>query len=475
MRRSRYGLGLVLALAGGMGLAVGCAAGSSRNIVGSTGTGASGAGASGAGASGTGPSGAGASATGPASTGTLSGGGGMGGSPVTDLGVPDGFGACAKFSAAAQQDPAAMLIVLQGSASMTTSGKWTAAGQAIIQAIDNDIFDTMSIGLTSFPNGTTPAPACLHGLYKNVYCSYYTGGTSDPLPVPIAPAGTNKSTAATGVRHDILTWLNSHTPESQDPSNSSPIYDAMNAGYTVLQGTNIAKRMLILITDGGFDCTSVSGDPARLSAAISDGLCPDWESPDEVNALITAARTSATAPVDTFIIGVPGSNTHPNQIQGKWTAAPYWMMLALSTYAVSGSPTTVDPSCDSSAVWTKTGAPPVNPCHIDLSNGANFNAKALSNAIATLRSKELGCTYNLPQPPPGETINMDDVNVVVTANGMQEAIPRRSNPTDMCTTSPCWDYDANGKVVLIGAACSSVSTAADAVVDIYVGCQTVFK
>jgi len=489
MRLSRYGLGIVLALSGGVGLAA-CAAGSSRNLVG--GTGASGTGATGAG----GTSATGLGASGPTSGSATSGMGGMStstsgfptsassstsGFPTssgTGTGGGDGgnpFGACASFSATAQQDPAALLIVLQGSASMSTAGKWSAAQQAIVTAIDNDIFDTMSLGLTSFPAGTTPAPACLHGIYKNVYCSYYTGGTSQPLPVPIAPAGMLKSSAPMGVRHDILTWLNSNTPYIQDPSNSSPIYDAMNAGYSVLQATNIAKRMMILITDGGFDCTSVSGDPTRIADAISDGLCPDWESPNEVNALITAARTNATAPVDTFVIGVPGSNTSPNQLQGKWSAAPYWMLLALSTYAVSGSPTTVDPSCDVGAVWTKTGAPPVNPCHIDLSNGANFNAKALANAIATLRSKELGCTYNLPQPPPGETINTSDVNVVVTTNGMQETIPRRSNPMDMCTTSPCWDYDANGKVVLIGAACSTASMAADAVVDIYVGCQTVFK
>ncbi len=460
MRVNGYALGIALALGVGMLSGIACSAGAAR----STGAGVTGSGGASSGPSG--PSGSGGV------NGTSSGQGpsGNGGGALLDASFDGNLASCASFHAAATQDPAAMLIVLQGSASMSTDGKWTAAQQAIVQAIDQDVFDTMSIGLTAFPTGTTPPPACLEGIYPSVYCSYPTGSVSSPLPVPIAAAGTNKSTAATGVRHDILTWLNSNTPESQDPSNSSPVYDAMNAGYQVLQGTNIAKRMLILITDGGFDCTSVS-NPTR--PGISDGLCNDWEYPTTVNTLITNMRTSTTAPIDTFIVGVPGSNTSPNEQQGLWTAAPYWMLLALSTYAVSGSPTTVDPNCDKTAVWTMNGAPPANPCHIDLS-GSNFNASALADAIATIRGKELGCTYNLPAAPMGMTIDKSEVNVVETINGTQYLIPQQTNPNDMCTgNSPCWNYNANGQVVLIGSACSAVQASATATVDIYVGCDTV--
>jgi len=96
-------------------------------------------------------------------------------------------------------------------------------------------------------------------------------------------------------------------------------------------------------------------------------------------------------------------------------------------------------------------------------------------ARATLRAKELGCTYDLPQPPPGETINTANVNVVVVTGGKTYVIPRRMNPMDMCTSTPCWDYDSNGKVVLIGITCSTVQADPTAAVDIYVGCATVFK
>jgi hypothetical protein len=484
MRVFSYGLGFTLALGFGLGLGGGCAAASTNANTGVTGSGGSGTGATTTASTGSGNGGE-----------PLAGSGGSTGVGLTDGSVPDGLAACTTFTAVAQQAPAAMLIVLQRSASMSTNGKWPAAQSALVQAIDEDVFDTMSVGLTAFPVGTTPAPACLDGIFPSVYCSYpgysptatpatcttstdctaplacVNGSCIIPLPVPIAAAGTNKSTAPTGVRHDIAQWLTANSPESDDESNSSPIYDAMNYGYQVLQATPIDKRIMVLITDGGFDCTSVSRNPTR--PGISDGLCPDWEIPTTVNAMITAARTNATTPVETFIVGVPGSNSTPNQQQGLWTAAPYNMLLALSTYAVSGSPSTVDPTCDKNAMWTQSGPNPAKPCHIDLSNGANFNAGALATAIATLRGKALGCVYPLPPPPMGQTIDPAKVNVVITIAGVPYTIPRRTSPSDMCLTSPCWDYDAMGQVNLIGIACSTVSTSASAKVDIYVGCATI--
>jgi hypothetical protein len=58
--------------------------------------------------------------------------------------------------------------------------------------------------------------------------------------------------------------------------------------------------------------------------------------------------------------------------------------------------------------------------------------------------------------------------VVITINGMDYVIPKRQNASDTCDKDPCWDYDAQGKVQLIGVACSTVSTSASAKVQIYV-------
>ena len=77
----------------------------------------------------------------------------------------------------------------------------------------------------------------------------------------------------------------------------------------------------------------------------------------------------------TFVVGVPGSDS-TGQPQGPYATPPYNMLLALSTYAVSGSPTTVDPTCDSSAVFTQGGPAPAVPCHFDMTNG-NFNTSVI--------------------------------------------------------------------------------------------------
>jgi hypothetical protein len=458
MRVFGYGLGFTVALGLGLALGGGCAASTQTRLGSGTG---GGSGASGTGATGTGATGTGANGTGGGTMLTSSGSGSSSGSPV-DAG-------CANFHAAATQAPAAMLILLQASSSMNLGTKWPAAQQAIAQAIDDDAFDTISLGMMTFPLATqVTGPACILNLPVNC-------GTSGLPQIPVQPAGTNKTTSPTGVRHDIYQYLvnNGPVPEATDPANSTPLYDAMNNAYNSLKGTNIAKRILVVVTDGGGSCTSLSV-PQR-PAYNDPNDCPDWEEPANFNQLISKWNTDPTTPIDTFIVGVPGSNSTANQMIGFYDTAPYDMLLALSTYAVSGSPSTVPANCDKTAVFSQTGAAPAVPCHIDLS-GNNFSPSTLADAIASIRGKELGCVYNLPTPPAGQTINPDQVNVVETINGMQYTIPKRSNPNDMCLgSSPCWDYNSQGQVVLIGAGCSAVQASATATVDIYVGCATITK
>src|ERR1700679_3487880 len=113
MRVYGWRLGVTLVLSAALGLGGACSATGAK-------TSSGGLGGSGAGTT---------SSSGPG--GSLTGTGG--GSGLQRAGGPDGLAACTTFSAQAQQAPAAMLIVLQRSASMSTSGKWTAAQQAIIQ------------------------------------------------------------------------------------------------------------------------------------------------------------------------------------------------------------------------------------------------------------------------------------------------------------------------------------------------------
>ena len=405
---------------------------------------------------------------------------GMGGDDF-DGGSGSDAEACAQFTAEAEQAPAAMLVVLDASASMNQNQKWSTAQLAIVSAIDKDVFDTMSLGLVRFPASYLDPPQCIcqavglgnnYNLCKQLLAPGVSCGVSGLPQIAIAPAGSDKSNAATGVRHDIYQHLVSVPPLSNQ-DDGSPIYEALAAGYNALElFPGVTRRLLILITDGGFSCTSMA-NPAR--PAYQDlNNCPDWEIPDTVNALIKARHDDAAAPINTFVIGVPGSDSTGQKI-GGYDTPPYHMKLALSTYAVSGSPESIDAACDSATMYTQGGADPAKPCHIDLSAGGAFDATALSNAITALRGKALGCIYDLPAPPPGETIDPTLVNVDATINGVVTSLPKRSDPNDDCALDGCWDYNASSQVQILGKTCDDIGTAASAKVEIVVGCETIIK
>lgn len=423
----------------------------------------------------------GGSTTGSGAGGNTTGQGGSSFSNVASTSGSGGQKACAKFTEEAELAPAAMLVALDMTASMTGQ-KWSTSQLAVVSAVDKDVFDTMSLGLVTFPVSFSQPPKCVCDYVESILgpgtCSLgvpngVSCGVSGLPQVALAPAGKDKANSGKGPRGAIYNYLTTHSPISAD-DDGSPIYEALVSGYNALKAyAGVKKRMLVLITDGGFSCTSLS-NPTR--AAFQDGYgCLDWEHPDNVNKLINDARTDPNTPINTLVIGVPGSNTNGGK-SGKYDNAPYPMQLALSTYAVSGSPDTVDPTCDKGAVFSKTGSVPAKPCHIDLS-ASNFQPNMLADAIASLRGKTLGCIYPLPEAPPGETINLNQVNVRVTIDDMPpQTYPKRSDPSDTCLQSPCWDYSVpDNDVVILGVGCENISKATTAKVEVEVGCDTIVK
>jgi hypothetical protein len=384
-------------------------------------------------------------------------------------GIIKGDTACAYYSTEAKHKPVAMMIVLDRSSSMTTNSKWTAAQQAIIKTIDKAAFDNMSLGLLVYPAFSIAAPPCL------IFIPQVSCGVSALSQVPLSDTGINKSTAASGPRKEIYSWLANHGPDNT-LTDASPGYDALDSAIKALQaytwnGKQAGRRAVLFITDGGFSCTSVS-KPTR--PGYSDGLCPDWEHPDTVIQRLKAAHNSLTAPVSTFVIGVPGSDSIGQQ-QGPYATAPYHMRLALSAYANAGSPNTVPSSCTGKS-FTKTGSDPAVPCHFDMTKGT-FDANALAKIFDQVRGEVLGCVYELPKiDDKNKVIDKNKVNVRVTINsGGAKTLPKRSNPSDTCSASACWDYDKDGNVELLGKACQDLKDATTAKVEIIVGCLTMLK
>lgn len=270
------------------------------------------------------------------------------------------------MQSAAQTDGVLMVLV-DRSASMADSGKWATARSAIVEALDDDALDQTSLGLIAGPTGTVPGPACL------IFPIPLPCAVSSLPQVAIAPAGTQKSTAPTGVRRAISDWLVGTNPVPAASGDGFPLYATTVSAIAALQAAaGAGPRTLLIFTDGGISCTSVASPPRP---AFDDAFgCPDFEHPDNLVALIDAARNDPATPVETLIFGLPGADSN-----GEGGSPPYSMKLALSVMASSGSDHTI-PGCDSGLVFAPSSPDPTASCHHDLTTG--FSAPTLSAAIS---------------------------------------------------------------------------------------------
>jgi hypothetical protein len=390
-------------------------------------------------------------------------GGDEGGLVMNDAGDggDSGLPACASGQYEAKQAPTAFLVLLQRSGSMSQNNKWVFAAQAIVSALDQPVFDTMNVGFMAAPSSKVTGPACV--LMTPVAC-----GVPAFPQVDLQLCGSQKSSDSIGVRHKIKDWLTNMAPD-QSAGDGNPLYAAIQSGVGALQGYNLpmgGKRILFVVTDGGVSCTSLSN-----RAAYTDGNgCTDWENPNNIMQLVSKAHTDPNAPIETFIVGVPGSDSYD---ASGVNYPPYHMRAALSDIAKQGSPGFVPMGCTATNPFNQNDPDPATSCHFDMTQ--NYTSMAVANAIAKIRGQVLGCIFDLPTPD-GGMIDMNKVNVSYsTGGGNPTDLYKRADMMNMCTNDGCWDYTQDGKVQLIGKACTDVMNATSVKVNITVGCQTIIK
>lgn len=384
-----------------------------------------------------------------------------GGGTSTDARSTDSsFSGCATATYDASPVPAALLVVLDKSSSMSANSKWATAAQAIVQALDHEAFDAVSVGLLAAPSGSIAGPSCLFGL--PVSCQ------APPFPqIDLTLAGTNKSTAATGVRKQIKDWLTANVPDS-GLGDATPFYAALENAIVSLKGWPMSgKRVILAITDGTLSCNEFSTNPARPGYQDCNNCARDWENPMNIISLLGNANLDGQKPIESFIVGVPGANTTAST---GCSAPPYNMRAALSAIAAAGSPANIPASCNG-RTYSQGAAEPSMPCHFDMSGGS-FSTTALADAIAKVRGATLGCTLELPTPAGGGTVDRTRVNVELTVGGVTSALAKRADASNMCTQTGCWDYTVDGKVQLIGKACTDATAGGTVQAKIVTGCVT---
>ncbi len=361
---------------------------------------------------GTGGNGSGAS--GGASSGGGSGGGTGGISVDLDGGSNEAStsmdAGCATASSQASLVPAVMEFVIDTSGSMSDAApgggtKWSVTQTALGSAFDNMTKDNAA-GLFFFP-GTDPAVSGGSCIVKQ-------------QAVPIDKLG------ATGSNQRSLI---SQALSTATPLGGTPTHDAyLFAMDTLTQSTLPGNKFIVLITDGA---------PTYALYCNGDGQTPVPNQP-----LIDQVAYASTLGVRTFVIGSPGSESARTDLSKMASAG--------------GTPL---PGCSDSGP---------NYCHFDMTTQPNL-AKALNDALSKISGSALSCTYDVPAPPNGKTLDPAKVNVVFTDSG--------GKSTDIyCRIQSCadgWQYaNGNKQIIICGPACDKVKNDPGGSISIVFGCNT---
>jgi hypothetical protein len=363
-----------------------------------------------------------------------SAGGGLGasgttGSPMQDGGVVDltddqvndlNGASCAGWSAEPETQPAVLQLVVDTSLSMdeppgggrrrnNEPTKWDITRDAL-QEVLGTLPEELAVGLFFYPN-------------------METNGSDEPRPVAECvnlDEGIAVAPLTDEHRENLIESFDDTEPNGWTPTHGA--YE--HALETSLLPSDLpGNKYLLLITDGiptlTHDC---EGDTNQGGAE-----------PVDTDPIVEAIADARRAGVRTFLIGSPGSE------DGR-----QWMSLAAIQGATARAGCQVD------------GAP---YCHMDMTTAPDFGA-ALRAGLNQVTG-EIACTYDIPAPPSGQTIDPNLVNLIVTtSSGTSQLVLPDSNGD--CTEG--WQLSGN-QVVLCDGTCSRVQ-ADGAALQLLFGCET---
>jgi hypothetical protein len=107
---------------------------------------------------------------------------------------------------------------------------------------------------------------------------------------------------------------------------------------------------------------------------------------------------------------------------------------------------------------------------------SNWNPIFTAVAQSVSVSAQLPCTYELPDPPQGQTLDPDRVNVVFTPTGGSASTIPRVDSAGACGAGGGWYYDSATdptQILLCPTTCTQFETAGE--VNIELGCQTIVE
>jgi von Willebrand factor type A domain len=298
---------------------------------------------------------------------------------------PDG---CVGQTAGTEALPAVLQLVVDTSGSMdqdapgSRDSKWVVTREALLGAI-GEMPDSTAVGVVFYPDLAITADTCF----------------DNEADVPIALLAEPGSNQRSQIERAFA---------RQSPDGGTPTHDAYRYAHRALAAARVTgARFAVVITDG---------TPTFSLGCEGTGLVSD---PVDPGPLVTEAAQARTQGVSTFVIGSPGSEGARE---------------SLSRMAEAGG--TARPSCSHSGP---------NYCHFDMTRSGNF-ASDLRDALGTISGLALSCAYDIPEPPSGQVLDPERVNVLFTPSGGSAELIAKS-PSGSCREG--WQYSDDGAQVLL--------------------------
>ncbi len=330
-----------------------------------------------------------------------------------------------------------MIIDVSGSMNLTPPGggsdtKWEITREALREAV-RALPGTMSTGAVYFPNRDS-GNNCTN---PNIFGPCAPG---DPRPVDsCVNLNTILDVSQLGAADSMHRQAFENGLDDAEPDGGTPTHDAYNVAIGELAAsTGPGQRFALLITDG---------QPTYSEGCSGSGRTNEPVDEQPIIDAITEARKNN---VRTFVIGSPGSE------QGKDTGvdARPW----LSKAAQAGG--TATSGCSD-------GGP--NFCHFDMTQESDFGV-ALRQALAAIVGQIASCTITIPEAPPQQEVDPNQVNVILTPkDASAEVIGRDMTPE--CSTG--WNYDSTGQAIeLCKDSCLQLRQDSSSGLELLFGCGT---
>jgi hypothetical protein len=382
---------------------------------------------------GTAGSGQGAGGSG-GSSGVLSTGQGGETLPSGSGGMQQGVGGgCAGVNKSAEKAQLDMYIMFDQSGSMgdATQGgtKWQAVSNGLSQFVQQPEAAGIGVGIQYFPLSSGIQCAAVP------FCSTDADCGADPACGPcmlLGPVGVCPN--ALGDSCEAADYAAPEVEIAPLPGNVNAILQSI-AGHGPSGGTPTHPALQGAVQHAT-DWATANPDHVTVVVFATDGE-PSGCNEDlgAINAL-AAAGANGTPKILTFVIGV-GAN-----------------LGALNGIAAAGG---------TGQAFLIDQNPNVQQAFLD--------------ALNAIQGQALPCSYVIPEPAGGETINFDLVNVSYTpGGGMPQTIPKVGSAADCLPGKLAWYYDDNlnpTQIVLCPDACTTISADTMGSVDIVLGCETI--